>query len=95
MNEYENYLQFAKEIAKEAGLIMKKYFSRKDIFSYKGDKTIVTLADKEINSYLIKKSKKYFQLILLMVKKSNLEKASMYGYVTQLMGLQCMQEIYQ
>lgn len=60
MNEYENYLQFAKEIAKEAGLIMKKYFSRKDIFSYKGDKTIVTLADKEINSYLIKKVKEIF-----------------------------------
>lgn len=32
---------------------MKKYFARKDISSYKGDKTIVTLADKEINSYLI------------------------------------------
>jgi len=25
MNEYENYLQFAKEIANEAGKIMKKY----------------------------------------------------------------------
>lgn len=45
MNEYENYLQFAKEIANEAGKIMKKYFIRKDISSYKGDKTIVTLAD--------------------------------------------------
>lgn len=60
MNEYENYLQFAKEIANEAGLIMKKYFLRKDISSYKGDKTIVTLADKEINSYLIKKVKETF-----------------------------------
>jgi len=50
MNEYENYLQFAKEIANEAGKIMKKYFIRKDISSYKGDKTIVTLADQEINS---------------------------------------------
>ena len=60
MNEYENYLEFAKEIAKEAGKIMKKYFSRKDISSYKGDKTIVTLADKEINSYLIKRVKERF-----------------------------------
>ena len=60
MNEYENYLQFAKEIANEAGKIMKKYFSRKDISSYKRDKTIVTLADKEINSYLIKRVKEAF-----------------------------------
>ena len=60
MNEYENYLQFAKEIANEAGKIMKKYFIRKDISSYKGDKTIVTLADQEINSYLIKRVKEKF-----------------------------------
>lgn len=58
--EYEEYLDFAKEIAVEAGKIMKKYFSRKDISSYKGDKTIVTLADKEINSYLIKKVKEQY-----------------------------------
>ncbi len=57
MNEY---LEFAKEIAFEAGNIMKMYFSRKDISSYKGDKTIVTLADKEINAYLIKKVKERF-----------------------------------
>lgn len=60
MNEYEQYLQFAKEIANEAGQIMKKYFSRSDISSYKGDKTIVTLADKEINSYLIKRVKETY-----------------------------------
>lgn len=60
MNEYDEYLSFAKEIANEAGRIMKKYFLRKDISSYKGDKTIVTLADKEINSYLIKKVKETF-----------------------------------
>lgn len=60
MSEYEVYLEFAKGIAKEAGIIMKKYFSRKDISAYKGDKTIVTLADKEINSYLIEKVKEQF-----------------------------------
>lgn len=60
MQEYEEYLEFAKEIANEAGKIMKKYFSIKDISSYKGDKTIVTLADREINSYLIKKVKEKY-----------------------------------
>ena len=57
MNEY---LEFAQKIALEAGNIMKKYFSKKDISSYKGDKTIVTLADKEINALLIKRVKEKF-----------------------------------
>jgi len=57
MNEY---LEFAQKIALEAGNIMKKYFSKKDISSYKGDKTIVTLANKEINTLLIKRVKEKF-----------------------------------
>ena len=56
----EKYLDFAKEIAKEAGKIMTKYFNMEGVSSYKGDKTIVTLADKEINSYLIKRVKEEF-----------------------------------
>ena len=56
----KEYLEFAKEIAYEAGKIMLKYFNAKDISSYKGDKTIVTLADKEINTYLISKVKEKF-----------------------------------
>ena len=60
MEEFEQYLEFAKDTAREAGIIMKKYFSRKDISSYKGDKTIVTYADKEINSYLIERVKSQF-----------------------------------
>ena len=31
MQENERYLQFAIEIAKEAGSIMREYFARKDI----------------------------------------------------------------
>ena len=56
----EKYLEFAKEIAKEAGKIMTKYFNMEGISNYKGDKTIVTLADKEINSYLIQRVKEEF-----------------------------------
>ena len=51
----DEYLEFAKEIANEAGKIMLKYFNSENGASYKGDNTIVTLADKEINSYLIKR----------------------------------------
>lgn len=56
----EEYLEFAKDIAKEAGKIMLKYFNMENGASYKGDRTIVTLADKEINSYLIKKVKEKY-----------------------------------
>lgn len=39
---------------------MIKYFNRNNGSSYKGDKTIVTLADTEINSYLIKQVQRKF-----------------------------------
>ena len=58
--ENKKYLEFAKEIANEAGKIMIKYFNNNNGASYKGDKTIVTLADKEINTYLIKRVKEEF-----------------------------------
>lgn len=57
MNEVidnKQYLEFAKNIALEAGKIMIKYFNQNSGASYKVDQTIVTLADKEINDYLIK-----------------------------------------
>ena len=56
-NELEEYLEFAKDIAKHSGEIMLKYFKQNNGANYKGDKTIVTLADTEINSYLIKQVK--------------------------------------
>jgi myo-inositol-1(or 4)-monophosphatase len=56
----EEYLEFAKEIANKAGKIMLKYFNMENVSSYKFDKTIVTLADQEINSYLIKRVKETF-----------------------------------
>ena len=60
MNEYNEYLEFAKDIAKYAGKVMLKYFNEDNGASYKGDKTIVTLADKEINSYLINRVKEKY-----------------------------------
>lgn len=56
----QEYLEFAKDIARYAGKIMLKYFNQDNGASYKGDKTIVTLADTEINSYLIKKVKEKY-----------------------------------
>ncbi len=56
----KEYLEFAKDIAREAEKIMLKYFNVENGASYKGDRTIVTLADKEINSYLIKRVKEQY-----------------------------------
>ncbi len=56
----QEYLEFAKEIANEAGKIMLKYFEGDNGATYKFDNTIVTKADTEINTYLIDKVKKNY-----------------------------------
>lgn len=60
MNLNSDYLDFAKDVAKYAGKIMLKFFSQDNGEKYKMDKTIVTLADTEINSYLVKKVKEKY-----------------------------------
>ena len=59
-DENNEYLIFAKEIALEAGNIMKKYFNEDNEASYKYDQTIVTKADTEINKLLIDRVKETF-----------------------------------
>lgn len=56
----KQYLEFAKEMALDAGKIMKKYFSEDNGANYKFDQTIVTKADTEINSLLIERVKEKF-----------------------------------
>ena len=46
-------LEFAKKLARDAGDIMRQYFNQADISRYKGDNTIVTKADTEINQMVI------------------------------------------
>ena len=64
--ESNEYLNFAKEMCSEAGKIMKKYFYQDSGISYKGDRTIVTLADKEINHILIEKVKEKWETIVFI-----------------------------
>ena len=59
-NNYEEYLNFAKEIAYEAGTIMKKYFLEDNGANYKYDQTIVTKADIEINHILVERVKEKY-----------------------------------
>lgn len=56
----DEYLNFAVEIAKEAGNIMRKYFVEDNGAKYKVDQTIVTKADTEINSLLIERVKEKY-----------------------------------
>lgn len=57
---YDKELQTAIEIAKEAGIIMLKYFDIDQQVEVKSDKSPVTIADKLINSLVIKEIKKVF-----------------------------------
>jgi fructose-1,6-bisphosphatase/inositol monophosphatase family enzyme len=56
----QTYLEFAKNIALEAGKITIKYFKGDNGANYKCDKTIVTKADTEINTMLIERVKMAF-----------------------------------
>ncbi len=54
MDDYLKELEIAKRLAKDAGVIMNKYFSSgADGAQIKNDKTIVTKADTEINTHVI------------------------------------------
>lgn len=53
MQDTNQYLEFAKSLAYEAGSIMKKYFGQNPDSKLKEDATIVTIADTEVNSMVI------------------------------------------
>ena len=46
MEDLTTYLEFAKDMAYDAGKVMKKYFASDNGADYKFDQTIVTKADK-------------------------------------------------
>ena len=53
----QKYLTFAKDLALEAGEIMRRYFGKKPDAHLKADSTIVTVADEEINRLVIDRVK--------------------------------------
>ncbi len=57
---YQEYLEFAKDIALHAGEIMLRYYMGDAGVSYKYDQSIVTRADQEINDYLIARVKETY-----------------------------------
>jgi len=60
MNTFTTELETAVAIAREAGVIMLKYFEEGQELQYKADNTHVTIADKLINSLVIERLSKIF-----------------------------------
>ena len=58
--ELNKYLEFAKSVAYEAGEIMQKYFGKNPDSEFKKDDSIVTVADTEINNWVIELVKNKF-----------------------------------
>ena len=54
-NQQQEWLDFAKSVALEAGDIMRKYFDKKPDSHLKANNTIVTVADEEINNLVIRR----------------------------------------
>lgn len=60
MEDTTEYLAFAKQLAYQAGDIMKKYFMKNPALDFKADSELVTIADTEVNSLVIAEvTKKY------------------------------------
>lgn len=55
IGQQQEWLDFAKSVAHEAGDIMQKYFGKKPDAHLKADNTIVTIADEEINQLVIQR----------------------------------------
>ncbi len=61
MNSYESEMDFAREMAANAGRIMKKYFRSEEIDTeWKADHTPLTIADKKINNLLIESVERHY-----------------------------------
>ncbi len=60
MSDYSLELEFAKRLAKKAGVIMKQYFNQDQQIEIKSDNTPVTIADKQINQMVIDEVKANF-----------------------------------
>lgn len=60
MNNYDRELEVAVDIAKEAGVIILKYFDADQDVEIKNDNSQVTIADKLVNSLVIERLKEAF-----------------------------------
>lgn len=77
----DEYLEFAKMIAKHAGHVMLDLYNSDMDKGYKEDRTVVTIVDKEINKYLIEKVKERYPEHSVIGEEENYESNSKYVWV--------------
>lgn len=77
----EEYLKFAKEIAQEAGKIILYYFEKGAKVEIKRDRSVVTEADKEINTLLIKEVRNRYPNHSVFGEEESLDNSSEYAWV--------------
>lgn len=78
---YNEYLEFAKEIALYAGKTMLDSYNSSIDLNYKEDKTVVTFVDKKINSYLIEKVKEKYSSFSVIGEEESYNNNSEYIWV--------------
>lgn len=78
---YNEYLEFAKEIALYAGKVMMDAYQQNIDLDYKADKTVVTAVDKKINRYLIERVKEKYKDHAVNGEEENYIKDSEYVWV--------------
>ena len=84
-NQQQEWLDFAKSVALEAGYIMRKYFGKKPDSHLKANNTIVTVADEEINNLVIKRvTERYPATILTAKRRVSAVVQNMFGFAIQL-----------
>ncbi len=76
----EEYLEFAKSLAKEAGQIMHKYFQQGVEFRLKEDASYVTKADEEINDLVIQRVSERYPDHAVLGEESSKENNSSYTW---------------
>lgn len=73
---YETELMVAKDIARQAGVIMLEYFDGDQQVEIKSDNSPVTIADKKINSLVISELQKHFDDVIIGEEESTGEYGS-------------------
>jgi fructose-1,6-bisphosphatase/inositol monophosphatase family enzyme len=73
MTDYQEYLTFAEEVAREAGLIARKHFSHVVTFETKTDNTPVTAADLAINELVIRRCTSAFPGIGVLGEEQSID----------------------
>ena len=79
--ELNEYLDFAKAVAQEAGEIMRKYFISEVQHYFKEDKTIVTIADEKINQLVINRVQETYPEHSVLGEEASSDKQHQYAWI--------------